>query len=118
MSRNKYGLPTKKTKIARGRHFSDGGTAEVAEPEWKKVAREDQARRDAYDAPASVPTPAKTAAKSDNSTVGKIKARKNLLDRIMSGDEEDAPAKKAGGVIKSSRGNGCAVKGHGKGKFR
>jgi len=118
MSRNKYGLPTKKTKLAHKRHFSDRGLAKVDEPEWQRIAREDQERRDAYDAPASAPAPAKTAVKADNSTVGKLKARKTLLDSIFTGDDEDAPVKKAGGVIKSSRGNGIAVKGHGKGKFR
>jgi hypothetical protein len=119
MSRNKYGLPTKKTKVARSKkHYLEGGQVESDEPEWKKIARDDQARRDAYNAPASAPAATKTVTKSDDSVVGKIKARKSLLDRIMAGDDEDAPVKKAGGVIKSSRGNGVAVKGHGRGKFR
>jgi len=117
MSRNKYGLPTKKTKLARGHRYADGGLAEADEPEWKRIAREDQARRDAYDAEPVVAPKTKPAVKEDTSTIGQLKAHKAKLERLMSGDDSDTPVKKAGGVVKS-RGNGCAIKGHGKGRFR
>ena len=117
MSSNKYGLPTKKTKLARSRHYAVGGVAEVDEPEWKRIAREDQARRDAYNAEPVVAPKPKPAAKEDTSIIGRLKAQKAKMERLMSGDDSDTPVKKAGGVVKS-RGNGCATKGHGKGRFR
>lgn len=126
MARNKYGYPVPEPKkLAKHKHkdhYGVGGkimglfSSETSKEKAARYIREAEAniaKREAAEA-AAKNTP-KVITPESRSTSDQIRWRQKAMDDTI----DAAEGKKRGGVVKSkSRGNGVAVKGHGKGKMR